>query len=184
MIERTVAGAVIRVVEGDLTAQDVDAIVNAANEYLKHGGGVAAAIVRAGGHSIQDESDRWVRDHGPIGEGTAAATGAGKLRASRVIHTVGPRYAAGQDNPGLLTAAVDAALETATAVGARSLAFPAISAGIFGYPRGEATAVIAAAVARWLQANPGCVDEVRLVGFDAGTHDGFAAGLAAAGQAG
>ena len=165
--------------EGDITAQDVDAIVNAANEYLKHGGGVAAAIVRAGGHSIQDESDRWVRDHGPVGAGIAAVTSAGQLAARWVVHTVGPRYSAGQDNEAPLAAAVTAAMDAAAGAGARSLAFPAISAGIFGYPRPEATAVVAATVAGWLEAHPGEIDEVRLVGFDAGTVADFAAGLEA-----
>ena len=178
-MEREFGESVIRVVQGDLTAQDVDAIVNAANEYLKHGGGVAAAIVRAGGHSIQDESDRWVRENGPLGAGVAAVTGAGKLAARRVVHTVGPRYSAGQDNEALLTAAVDAALDAAAAAGARSIAFPAISAGIFGYPRPEATAVVAATAARWLEANPDTIDEIRLVGYDDGTAADFATGLEA-----
>ncbi len=177
MTERTVGDATVRVVQGDLTRQPVDAIVNAANERLAHGGGVAAAIVRAGGHSIQDESDRWVAEHGPLGRGQAAVTEAGKLAARWVVHTVGPRYQEGQDNEAMLADAVTAALVAGAGAGARSLALPAISSGIFGYPRNEATAVIARTVVGWLESNPGKLDEVRLVGWDEGTAADFAAGL-------
>ncbi len=171
----------VTVVQGDLTGQDVDAIVNAANEHLRHGGGVAAAIVRAGGRSIQEESDRWVAAHGPLSPGVAAVTGGGALPARFVVHTAGPRYAEGADNAGLLAGAVTAALAAASAAGARTVAVPAISAGIFGYPRREATAVIAAAVVAWLSDHPDALDEVRLVGWDAVTAADFAAGLGAAG---
>jgi len=83
-------GQVIRIVRGDITAEQVDAIVNAANSYLKHGGGVAAAIVRKGGESIQRESDEWVKQYGPVPTGKVAVTGAGNLPAKVVIHSVGP----------------------------------------------------------------------------------------------
>ena len=174
---KEVGGALIVVGEGDLTAQDTDAIVNAANEQLAHGGGVAAAIVRAGGKDIQEESDRWVAEHGPVSIGTAAITTGGTLPARWVVHAVGPRYREGQDNEGLLRQAVSAALDTAAAHGARSVAFPAISAGVFGYPRPEATSAIAGQVAEWLEAHPGELDEVRLVGYDRATAEEFAAGL-------
>ncbi len=166
-------------VRGDLTAQEVDAIVNAANEYLKHGGGVAGAIVRAGGHSIQEESDAWVKANGPLGDGVAAVTSAGSLRARWVVHVAGPRYRPGQDNDGLLERAVAAALDAAQEAGARSVGLPAISAGIFGFPRREAAAVIAATVVRWAERHPEAMDEIRLVGYDAATVEAFAAGLAA-----
>jgi O-acetyl-ADP-ribose deacetylase (regulator of RNase III) len=94
-----------------------------------------------------------------------------------VIHVVGPRYRAGQDNEGTLRDATIAALEAAASIHARSLAFPAISAGIFGYPRAEATKVMARAIGEWLAGHPGSVEEVRLVGFDAGTAKDFASGL-------
>lgn len=153
----------IVVLEGDLTRQPVDAIVNAANESLQHGGGVAKAIVRTGGRVIQEESDQWVRLHGPVTSGKAAVTTGGMLLASHVIHVAGPVYRDGQDNEGLLSAAVRAALDAAAAIGSRTVAFPAISAGIFGYPPREATQVLAHAVADWLQSNPGRLEEVRLV---------------------
>jgi glutamate racemase len=164
---------------GDLTTQPVAAVVNAANASLQHGGGVAAAIVRAGGPVIQRDSNRWVQRHGTIVPGEAAVTTAGSLPAANVIHVVGPVYREGQDNAGLLRRAVVAALDAAVAIGARSVAFPAISAGIFGYPLGEATAVIAAAVVEWVRDHPGTLDEVRLVGYQDQVTRGFASGLAA-----
>lgn len=176
---RRVGEAHVFVIQGDVTAQPVDAIVNAANESLAHGGGVAAAIVAAGGRVIQEESDQWVREHGPVGRGQAAVTTAGALQASHVIHVVGPRYRAGQDNEGMLRDATIAALDAAASVHARSLALPAISAGIFGYPRAEATKVMADAVVDWLAGHPSTVEEVRLVGFDTGTARDFASGLEA-----
>ena len=177
---RRVGQAQVFVVQGDVTGQPVDAIVNAANETLAHGGGVAAAIVGVGGRVIQEESDQWVRENGPVGRGQAAVTTAGALQASHVVHVVGPRYRAGQDNEGMLRDATLAALEAAASINARSVAFPAISAGIFGYPRAEATEVMAASVIGWLAENTDVVEEVRLVGFDAGTAHDFAEGLEAA----
>jgi O-acetyl-ADP-ribose deacetylase (regulator of RNase III) len=164
---------VITVVQGDLTAQPVAAIVNAANEYLQHGGGVAAAIVRAGGQVIQNESDEWVNDHGPLGPGRAAITTAGTLPAGYVIHVVGPRYRDEQDNAALLSQAVTSALEAAALSGCRTVAMPAISAGVFGYPRAEACRVIVASCQNWLERRPGLISEVRLVGFDQEAVDDF-----------
>jgi putative ATPase len=161
-----VAGTILMAVQGDLTTQPVAAIVNAANKHLTHGGGVAAAIVDAGGEIIQEESDRWIEEHGSLGDGDAAVTGAGVMAASWVIHVAGPIYQRGQDNEGMLRRAVESALESSAALQARSIAFPAISAGIFGYPQAEATGVIAATVATWIRTNPGRLSEIRLVGFD------------------
>ncbi len=167
----------VSVVQGDITQQHVDAIVNAANEHLAHGGGVAAAIVRAGGRVIQDESDDWVRRHGPLRPGQAAVTTGGALHARWVVHVVGPRYRETQDNEGLLRQAVTAALDAAAEVGATSVALPAISAGIFGYPRDEATRVIVSAVRDWTETHPDALETVLLVGFDAGTAESFRAAL-------
>jgi O-acetyl-ADP-ribose deacetylase len=172
-----VAGTRVVVVAGDLTAQDVDAVVNAANEQLRHGGGVAAALARAGGRAVQRTSDAWVREHGPLGPGGAAVTTAGRLPARWIVHVVGPRHQEGQDNAALLRQAVDAALDAALDAGARSVALPAISAGIFGYPPAEAGAVIAAAVRAWAHRHAGALAEVRLVGFDVDAARHFAAGL-------
>jgi putative ATPase len=168
---------VIEVVQGDLTQQPVDAIVNAANEHLAHGGGVAAAIVKAGGVEIQEESDRWVAEHGPLGPGQAAVTGAGSLPASKIIHVVGPRFRPGQDNASLLTQAVRAALDAAKAQGCRSMALPAISAGVFGYPQPQACSVIVRAIRDWLTAHATAFDQILLVGFDEAATNDFANAL-------
>jgi O-acetyl-ADP-ribose deacetylase (regulator of RNase III) len=167
----------IKVVTGDLTTQSVDAIVNAANSRLQHGGGVAAAIVRAGGSIIQAESDDWVRAHGALAPDGAAVTTAGKMPAEHVIHVAGPIYREGQDNEGLLRSAVAAALQAAAAVGARSIAFPAISAGIYSYPIADATTVLADEVVRWTGAHAGVLLEVRLVGYDQAAATQMLAGL-------
>jgi len=175
----TVGTTEIRVVCDDLTTMAVDAIVNAANESLRHGGGLAAAISQAGGEVIDRESAAWIDEHGPLTPGTAAVTSAGAMPAGRVIHVAGPRYCPHQDNAGLLRAAVRAALETARDLDCRSIALPAISAGIFGYPMAEATALIAAEVVTWAgeHAMPALID---LVGFDGRSVRALEEGLAAA----
>jgi O-acetyl-ADP-ribose deacetylase (regulator of RNase III) len=173
-----VAGTTLSARRADLTLQEVDAVVNAANEHLVHGGGLAAAIVAAGGWEIQEESDRWVVEHGPLSPGVAAATGAGKMPARFVVHVAGPRYRAGQDNEGRLRTAVRAALDAALEHECRTVAMPALSAGIFGYPAGEATRVIASECAAWAGEHPGALDEIRLIGVSAAVGEAFAAALA------
>lgn len=163
----------IRVIQGDITQLRVDAIVNAANEHLRHGGGVAAAIVAAGGPVIQEESIAWIAEHGPLDPGVAAVTSAGSLPADYVIHVAGPRFREGQDNASLLAAAVRAALDGAAEVGARTVALPAISAGIFGFPLAAATGIIAHTSRDWIGANPGTLDRILLVGFDQETVNAF-----------
>lgn len=123
----------MEIVQGDITTMAVDAIVNAANSQLRHGGGVAAAISRAGGPVVQRESDEI--GHVPVGG--AASTSAGDLPAKWVIHAVGPRMGEG-DEPAKLRSAIRSALEIADDLGASSIAFPAISTGIFGYPAEQA----------------------------------------------
>ena len=163
----------IEVVTADITSLEVDAVVNAANESLAHGGGVAAAIARAGAPVVNDESAEWVEQHGLLESGESAFTGAGSMPARWVIHVVGPRYSEGQDNESLLRQAVAAALDRGAELGARSMALPAISAGIFGYPLDEATYVIASEVSRWLEEHPDSLDRVILVGYDDRTATSF-----------
>lgn len=174
---REIGAAVLRVVQDDITTLDVDAVVNAANERLTHGGGVAAALARAGGDEVQQASDAWVDQHGPVRPGTAAVTTAGRMPARMIVHVVGPRYREGQDNAELLEQAVRAALDAADDADATSIALPAISAGIFGYPPAEATAIIARTCGAWLSEADRTVRDVVLVGFDAATADLFADGL-------
>ncbi|MBT8207475.1 MAG: macro domain-containing protein [Acidimicrobiia bacterium] len=162
----------VHTLQGDLTRQNVDVVVNAANSELAHGGGVAAALVSAGGDAIQTESTQWVADNGPLAPGHAAVTSAGTLSAKNIVHVVGPKYAEGQDNAAMLREAVRAALVAAEDLGAATVAMPAISAGIYGYPRPEATRVIADAVVEWLREKDRTI-EIRLVGFDDAAAEDF-----------
>jgi O-acetyl-ADP-ribose deacetylase (regulator of RNase III) len=132
----------LELVEGDITEMDVDAIVNAANEQLAHGGGVAGIISRKGGPAIQSESDAWVHTRGRVATGSAAITSGGRLRAKHVIHAVGPVYDGTARSADLLASAVRAALRMADDHGLKSVALPAISTGIFGYPMEEAARVM------------------------------------------
>lgn len=149
----TVNQTVLVLVQGDITAIETDAIVNAANERLAHGGGVAGAIVRRGGSQIQQESDAWVREHGPVPTGQAAITGGGQLPARYVIHAVGPVYDSGRAalSAELLASAVRHSLEMADQHGVHSVALPAISTGIFGYPLQEAAEVMVEATVAYLE---------------------------------
>lgn len=126
-------GLEVMVVKGDITSLEADAIVNAANPYLKHGGGVAGAIVRRGGYTIQEESDEYVRVHGPVPVGSVAVTGAGRLKAKYIIHAVGPIY--GEDcGDEKLASAIRSALNKAEELKLNTIALPAISTGAYGYP--------------------------------------------------
>lgn len=164
----TVGTTDIVAVEGDLTAIGVDAIVNAANTRLQHGGGVAAALARAAGPELQRASDGWVRDHGPLAdEGSVAVTSAGELPAAVVVHVAGPVFSPDSDrNEPHLRAAVRGALDAVADRGLRSVSLPAISAGIYGYPPDDATAIIADEVVRWVEQHPTQLAEVLLVGYD------------------
>jgi O-acetyl-ADP-ribose deacetylase (regulator of RNase III) len=153
-------------VQGDLTQEKVGAIVNAANPNLLHGAGVAALIVRAGGRIIQEESTTWVMQHGPITHHTTATTSAGSLPADYVIHAVGPVWGSGEEAL-KLNACVQAALRSAKALGVQSLALPAISTGIFGYPVAEAARVILSAIDQHFEPHPdSSLLEVRMVVYD------------------
>jgi O-acetyl-ADP-ribose deacetylase (regulator of RNase III) len=125
-----VGNSAIELVQGDITELATDAIVNAANAQLQLGGGVAGAIRRKGGPAIQAECDR----HGPIRVGQAAITTGGGLKARHVIHAVGPRMGVDRPEDELLASATRSSLKLADEHGLKSIAFPAISTGIFGYP--------------------------------------------------
>ena len=133
---------ILELVEGDITGLDTDAIVNAANEHLAHGGGVAGVISRRGGPSIQQESNAWVRQHGRVATGSAAITLGGNLKARHVIHAVGPIYDGTSRSAELLASAVRSVLQMADDHKLKSIALPAISTGIFGYPLEEAARVM------------------------------------------
>jgi O-acetyl-ADP-ribose deacetylase len=132
---------VIKLVNGDITDRHVDAIVNAANSYLKHGGGVAATIVRKGGRIIQEESDKIIAKTGIVSVGSAVSTTAGKLPCKAVIHTVGPRMGEGNEDY-KLRKAVRSSLLLASERGFRSISMPAISSGIFGFPKDRCAKIL------------------------------------------
>ncbi len=130
-------GKIIRLVKGDITFRNVDVVVNAANSNLKHGGGVAAAIVRIGGQIIQEESDKI----GFVPVGSAAITTSGKLPCKAVIHAVGPRMGEG-DEDAKLRSAIRASLLIASERKFRYIAIPAVSSGIFGFPKDKCAAIL------------------------------------------
>ena len=170
--------AVLELVEGDITAMDTDAIVNAANERLMHGGGVAGIIAGRGGPTIQMESDAWVRAHGLVPTGSAAITSGGNLQARQVIHAVGPIYGAVSRPAELLASAVRAALQLADDHLLKSVALPAISTGIFGYPMEEAARVMLRAAIEYLEEGTE-LERVVFCLYGQPTFDVFAGELAA-----
>lgn len=152
----------VTLVQGDITRQKVDALVNAANEGLRGGGGVDGAIHRAGGPEIMRECDEIRRRQGGCPTGTAVVTGAGNLPADWVIHTVGPIWRGGhQGEPELLAAAYRSSLEAAREKGVRTVAFPSISTGVYGYPIQKAAPLAIKTVKEHLEH----FDEVRFVLF-------------------
>jgi len=139
-------GKTLRVVKGDITERNVDAIVNAANSYLKHGGGVAGAIVRKGGGIIQEESDKI----GFVPVGSAAITTAGRLPCKAVIHAVGPRMGEGDEDNKLKNALLST-LQLASEKGFKSISIPAISSGIFGFPKDRCAKILVGESKRFLE---------------------------------
>jgi O-acetyl-ADP-ribose deacetylase (regulator of RNase III) len=158
--------AELTLVQGDITRQRVDAIANAANQGLVGGGGVDGAIHRAGGPSIMAECDHIRRERGGCPTGTAVITTAGDLPAKAVIHTAGPRWRGGNRGEAeLLASCYRNCLDLAERSGHRTIAFPSISTGIYGYPIEEAARVAIATVGGRLTVAPGRFDEVRFVLF-------------------
>ncbi|GHS87071.1 macro domain-containing protein [Cellulomonas hominis] len=168
-------------VRGDITTQRVDAIVNAANSSLLGGGGVDGAIHAAAGPELLAECQRLRRTVLPAGlpAGRAVATSAGRLPARWVIHTVGPNAHRGQTDPAVLAACFSGSLDVAAEIGARTVAFPAISAGVYGWDVTEVARVAVDTVRRWGRATPGAVDLVRFVLFSDVALAAFATELAA-----
>ncbi|BAL81001.1 macro domain-containing protein [Caldisericum exile] len=155
----------IKVIQGDITEENVDAIVNAANSYLSHGGGVALAIVKKGGIEIQEESNEIIRKNGPIPVGSAAITKGYRLKAKYVIHVVGPQWGEG-DEESKLRSAVKSALTIAKEKGITTISLPAISCGTFGFPKDKGTKIIVDEILKFLKENKGTFSEIHLIGID------------------
>ncbi len=167
------SGQKLQLVQGDITDERVDAIVNAANSHLAHGAGVAGAIVRKGGRQIQDESDDWVRKHGLVAHAEPAYTRAGKLPCRYVIHAVGPRWGEGNETT-RLESAIKGSLQRAEQLGLHSISFPAISTGIFGFPIALAAEIMLTSVISYLAQNESLsVNLVRIVLYDRETMNIF-----------
>jgi len=173
-------GQTIQIVQGDITTEEVDAVVNAANEHLQHGGGVARTISKQGGPAIQKESDAWIRDHGTVSHARPAWTSGGRLPARYVIHAVGPIWSDTQsgeerhDTDNNLALAITGSLVVAEELKCSSLALPAISTGIFGFPRDRAAAIIYFAIEKYFVFNSASeIKTVKLVLFDQPTVDVF-----------
>ncbi len=161
----------IELVQGDITAQDVDAIVNAANSSLMGGGGVDGAIHRKGGPKILEECRRLratTLEQG-LPPGKAVATTGGNLKSKWVIHTVGPVFSKNEDRSKLLASCHTESLRVADELGATTVAFPAISTGVYGYPLDLAAPI----AIRSVRDASTSVEEVRFVLFDDAAHDAF-----------
>jgi O-acetyl-ADP-ribose deacetylase (regulator of RNase III) len=166
-------GQKLEIAQGDITLEPVDAIVNAANAQLQHGGGVAWAISRRGGEAIQRESDAWVKKYGPVTHEKPAYTSGGAMPCQYVIHAVGPVWGDG-DEERKLAAAVRGSLECAAKLKLESIALPAISTGIFGFPKELAAGIIFAEIEKFFAENEAATLKLaRLTLFDAPTVDAF-----------
>jgi O-acetyl-ADP-ribose deacetylase (regulator of RNase III) len=163
----------ILLVRGDITEQEVDVVVNAANSGLMGGGGVDGAILRAGGDA-QLSARRELRDRiGSLPTGQAAATDAGDMPARWVVHVVGPVWRANEDRSHLLASCYREALRVADELGARTIAFPAVSAGVYGWPMASAADIAVTTV----RSTTTSLEEVRFVVFSDNAHREFTRAL-------
>jgi O-acetyl-ADP-ribose deacetylase (regulator of RNase III) len=171
--KKLTSNQIIQIVQGDITIEDVDAIVNAANERLQHGGGVAWAISKQGGSAIQRESDDWIRQHGPVSHSHPAWTSGGLLPSKYVIHAVGPVWGDGDEDK-KLSDAMRGSLRMADELKCSSIALPAISTGIYGFPKERAAGIIFSAIEIYFAENPSSsLNQIRVVLFDPSTVEAF-----------
>jgi len=179
LTEYTVGETTIELIQGDITEQEVDAVVNAANSRLAGGGGVDGAIHRAGGPSIMAECDEIREAQGGCETGHAVKTTAGDLPAEMVIHAVGPVWHGGHKNEYVdLEGAYKRSLELAASEGARTIAFPSISTGAYGFPIDRAAPVALGTMVRFALENEGALDAIYMVLFSEDDFDAYAAELA------
>lgn len=178
-VEANVNQSKLSIIQGDITRQATDAIVNAANSSLMGGGGVDGAIHRAGGPAILEECKQIVARQGRLPTGKAVITTGGNLKARFVIHTVGPVWHGGRSGePELLASAYRESLKVAAENNLRSVSFPSISTGAYGYPVAEAAKVALGAVVSYLKEHDTTIKEVVFVLFDFATFQMYASVLA------
>jgi O-acetyl-ADP-ribose deacetylase (regulator of RNase III) len=176
--EVTINGVKLHIIQGDITQQTTDAIVNAANSSLMGGGGVDGAIHRAGGPAILDECKQIVSRQGRLPTGKAVMTTGGNLKAKYVIHTVGPVWHGGnQGEPELLASAYQESLKLATEHKLGSISFPSISTGIYGYPVNQGAQVAIGSVIAFLHQGTTSLRQVVFVLFDVKTFAAYASAL-------
>ncbi|WP_017733630.1 O-acetyl-ADP-ribose deacetylase [Nafulsella turpanensis] len=166
-----VAGVAVYLQKGDITRQRVEAIVNAANTSLAGGGGVDGAIHRAGGPSIMEECNEIRKQRGGVATGEAVYTSAGRLPATYVFHTAGPVWHGGKNGEGrLLAECYRSCLQLAERLEVTSISFPAISTGVYDFPKQKAAEIALQTVQKWLNKHPGKLKEVRFVNFEEENH--------------
>jgi O-acetyl-ADP-ribose deacetylase (regulator of RNase III) len=177
-VETRIEDTVVQTLVADITTLRVDGVVNAANSGLMGGGGVDGAIHRAGGPEILEECKKIIAGIGRLPTGEAVITTAGRMPSNHVIHTVGPVWRGGKNNePDLLANCYTNSLATAMKNGLKTVAFPSISTGVYGYPVHEAAQVAVDAVIKFLKDNPKVFEEIVFCGFDAATEREYAAAL-------
>lgn len=168
-------GQTFQIIQGDITVENVDAIVNAANARLEHGAGVSWAISRAGGPKIQIESAEWVQQHGFVSHAEPAYTSAGRLPCHYVIHAVGPVWGSG-DEDAKLAAAIRGSFWRADTLGVTSITLPAIATGIYNFPKERAAKIILSSIESYFLENPAStIKLVRLALLDQHTVKAFLA---------
>lgn len=167
------SGITLEIQAGDITRMDTDVIVNAANKHLAHGGGVAAAIIKHGGQIIQEESQKWVKAHGPISYNQPAFTTAGEMKSKFVIHAVGPVWGEGNEDR-KLAGAIHSSLVLADDLKAKSISFPAISTGIFRFPANRAANIFMEEISLFCSEKQSTsIQRIVIILFDAGILSAF-----------
>jgi len=167
---QTYKGVLIKACLGNIVQQDCDAIVNAANGNLAHGAGVAGAIASSGGSQLMRESREYVKKHGKVKTGQVAVTGPGKIKCKWVIHAVGPIWKGGaKDEPRKLKNACYNSLLEAKKLELTSIAIPAVSSGIFGFPKDFCAEIMVQAAKEFIDEDSGTLKEIRFANFDVPT---------------
>lgn len=166
LAELALVSTSVQLIKGDITQANTDVVVNPANSQLMHGGGLAGLLAKKAGPTLQHESNQWVNENGPVKHDTPAYTSAGDLPFRYIIHAVGPVWGSGEEQQKLKDAVLGA-LKTADDLGVISIALPAISTGIFGFPLEPAAVIILSSLREYLDENPGSgLETIQVVLYD------------------